>query len=330
MQNWLARRILTSLLLVYLVVTAVFFMVRLAPGDPLDAVVEVAEEGLGPEERQAMRQRYGLDGPLLGQYLTWLRNVVRGDFGLSLDQQRPVAGILAEAVPATLLLTLTAYALHLALALLAGLVMSWHRDRWPDHVVGGVGLAFYSVPGFWLGLMAILLFSRHLGWFPAAGMHAPDAAFMTQGQRLADLVHHLFLPAATLAVGSFMGTARYLRASLDEALGQDYILAARSRGIGEARILLGHALRNALLPVITLAGLSLPFLLGGAVVTEVVFAWPGMGRVTVDAIWTRDYPVIMAATMVAALTVVLGSLLADLLYQKADPRVSAAGRGRTP
>ena len=322
---WLARRILTSLVLVLLVVTAVFFVVRLAPGDPLDQVVE---EQLGPEEREFMRQRYGLDRPLLQQYLQWLGDLARGDFGVSLDQQRPVGEILAETVPATLLLTVSAYLLHLLLAVAAGLIMAWRRGSWVDHLVQGVGLAFYSMPGFWLGLMAIMLISRQLGWFPVGGMHAADAAFMSPMIRLLDLIHHLALPVLTLAVGSFMGTARYLRSSLEEALNQDYILAARSRGISERRILIHHALRNALLPVITLVGLSVPFLLGGAVVTEVVFGWPGMGRVTVDAIWTRDYPVIMATTLVAALTVVAGSLLADILYTRADPRVVMGDPGR--
>lgn len=327
MLPWLARRILTSLLLVYLVVTAVFFLVRLAPGDPLDTALEMAEEGLGPAEKAAMRQRYGLDEPLMGQYLRWLANLARGDFGLSLDQQRPVNAILRETVPRTLLLTGTAYLLHLVLALGVALAMVRWRGRWPDRWLQGGGLALYSVPGFWLGLMAIMLFSRQWGWFPAGGMQATDAAFMTAGQRFFDLLHHLALPVITLALGSFMGTARYLKSSLTDSLEQDYILAARSRGIPESRILNRHALRNALLPLITLVGLSLPFLLGGAVVTEVIFGWPGMGRVTVDAIFNRDYPVVIATTLVAALMVVVGSLLADILYTRADPRVGSSETG---
>ncbi len=199
---WLVRRVLTSLLLVYLVVTVVFFMVRLAPGDPLDSVLEVAEEGLGDEERQFMRQRYGLDGPLLSQYLHWLTGLAQGDFGTSIDQQRPVREILAETVPATLLLTGSAYALHLLLAVAAGLIMSWRRGRWPDHAVQGVGLAFYSMPGFWLGLMAIMLLSRQLGWFPAGGWESADAVFLAPGARWLDRLHHLVLPVATLAVAA--------------------------------------------------------------------------------------------------------------------------------
>ncbi len=318
MLPWFARRLVQSLLLVFVLVTMVFFVVRLAPGDPLDQVVE---EELGAADRELIRQRLGLDGSLGRQYLRWLASSVAGDFGISLRQQRPVADILGEALGPTLLLTVTAYLLQLILAVAAALVMATRRGRPADHVVQGVGLTFYSLPGFWLGLMFILFFSRHLGWFPAGGWESPDAIFLPAGARWLDRLHHLTLPVATLVLGGFMGTARYLRASLDEALGQDYILAARARGLCERRVVLGHALRNALLPVITLLGLSVPFLLGGAFVVEVVFGWPGMGRVTIEAIWARDYPVIMATTMLAGTAVVAGSTLADLLYRWADPRV---------
>jgi len=232
-----------------------------------------------------------------------------------------VSAILGEAAGPTLLLTFTAYGCHLLLAIAAALVMATARGRPVDHLVQGAGLVFYSVPGFWLGLMFILLFSRQLGWFPTGGWESPDAIYLATGARWADRLHHLALPVATLALGSFMGTARYLRAALDDVLAQDYILAARARGLSERRVLLGHALRNAQLPLITLLGLSLPFLLGGAFVVEVVFGWPGMGRVTLEAIWARDYPVIMATTLLAAVAVVAGSTLADLLYRWADPRV---------
>jgi peptide/nickel transport system permease protein len=158
-------------------------------------------------------------------------------------------------------------------------------------------------------------------------MQAPDASYLGWWARQADLWHHLALPVITLALGSFIGTARYLRTSLDEVLGQDYILAARARGLSSRRVLWRHGLRNALLPVVTLLGLSLPFLLGGAVVVEVVFGWPGMGRVAIEAVWARDYPVIMGTTLMSAVTVVAGSLLADILYRWADPRVRITGKG---
>jgi peptide/nickel transport system permease protein len=318
MISWLARRIAVSVLLVFLLMSAVFFIVRLAPGDPLDQVVE---EEFGAEGRDHLRRQLGLDEPLYRQYFGWLAASAQGEFGTSLRQQRPVGTIIGEALPATLLLTVTAYALHLLLALGAALISADRRRRTLDQGVQGIGLVLYSLPAFWLGLMLILLLSRQLGWFPAGGMHAPDAGYLGGWARFTDLLHHLALPVATLALGSFVGTARYLRSSLAEVLGQDYILAARARGLSAGRVLFNHALRNALLPVITLLGLSLPFLLGGAVVVEVVFGWPGLGRVAIEAIWARDYPVIMGTTLVSALTVVAGSLLADVLYHWADPRV---------
>ena len=253
--------------------------------------------------------------------------MLRGDLGMSLRQQRPVTEIIGEAVGPTLLLTVSAYLLHMVLALLAGTTMAARRGRPTDHLLQGVGLVLYSLPGFWLGLMLIMFFAGRLGWFPVGGMHAPDAAFMPGPARLADLLHHLVLPVATLALGSFMGMARHLRASLDEALAQDYIVAARARGLSERTILWRHALPNALLPLVTLVGLHLPFLLGGAVVVEVVFGWPGMGRVTVEALWARDYPVIVATTLLSAVAVVAGSLVADVLYRRVDPRVRPGAGG---
>lgn len=318
MNSWLLQRAAASLLTIFLLVSAVFFIVRLAPGDPLD---QATNTEMTDADREAVRRHLGLDENLGRQYLRWLTGVAHGDFGVSLRQQRPVAEIVGEAIPATLLLTVGGTLLHLALAFGSALLVTSGRGRFVGPAVRTTGLAFYSVPGFWLGLMLILLLSGKLGWFPAAGMRAPDALFMPWLERQFDLVRHLVLPVATLGLGSFMGTARYLEAGLEDSLGQDYILAARSRGVSESRILTKHALRNALLPVITIVGLNLPALVGGAVVVEVVFGWPGMGRVSIDAIWARDYPVIMATSLVAGLAVTVGSFLADIGYRLADPRV---------
>lgn len=323
---WLARRLLSSLLMIVLLMTMVFAVVRLAPGDPLEAgVVETVEA----RDRELLRQRLGLDEPLAGQYLRWVTGSLRGDWGTSLRQQRPVADIVREAVGPTLLLSVTAWLLHLTLAVPAAVLMSARRGSAVDHVVGGVGLVLLSLPGFWLGLMLTLLLARQLGWLPAGGMHGADAALLPAGARLLDLLRHLALPVLTLALGSFMATARYVRAALDEALGQDFILAARARGISETRLLWRHALPHSLLPLVTLAGLQLPQLLGGAVVVEVVFGWPGLGRVAVEAIGARDYPVVMAVTLLSAVLVTAGSLLADLGYRRADPRVGLTD-GATP
>ncbi len=321
---WLGQRILSSLLLVFLLVSAVFFVVRLAPGDPLDLVVS---EDLRAEDRAAISRQYGLDRSLPQQYLRWVKALAKGDAGVSLARHQPVSGIIAQTLPVTLLLTVSAYGLHLLLAIAASMIMSTKRGSLTDGLIQGAGLFFYSVPAFWLGLIFIMFFSGLLGWLPTGGMHAVDAAFMSPVQRFFDLLLHMVLPVMTLALSMFMGTARYLRASLDEVLQQDYILAARARGVPHWRIMFRHALPNALLPLVTLVGLHLPFLLGGAVVIEVVFGWPGMGRVTVDALGDRDYPVIMITTLVAALAVVLGSLLADIFYMRVDPRVRLGDRG---
>ena len=319
MSAWLLRRLLSSLLLVLAVATAVFFVVRLAPGDPL--AVRTLGEDVSAADRELIRGRLGLDDPLPVQYLRWLGGAARGDFGTSMVQQRPVAAVLGEALGPTLLLTAAGYALHLLLAVATALAMAARRGRWAERVLRLGGLTLWSVPTFWLGLLLIMVVGRGLGWLPLGGMRAPDADYLPAGARLADLLRHLTLPALTLALGTFMGTARYLQAALDEALGQDYVTAARARGVPEDDILRRHALRNALLPLITLVGLHLPALLGGAVAVETVFAWPGMGRLAVEALWARDYPVIMAASVAAAAAVVAGSLLADLLYHRADPRV---------
>ena len=321
---WVLQRIATTALLLVVLMSAVFWIVRLAPGDPLDQMVS---EGMSRADQTLMRQQLGLDGSLAGQYLHWAGAALQGDWGNSISQHRPVRDILAETVPATLVLTVTAYLAHLLLALVVGMGMAVGRGRALERWLNLTGLTLYSLPSFWLGLMAILVLGAKAGWFPLGGMHAPDEAFMGPWTGFLDLCRHLVLPAGVLALVSYMGTARFLRASLEEALDQDYILTARARGIPERLVLWRHALRNALLPLVTQMGLHLPFLLGGAVVVESVFGWPGMGRVTVDAIWSRDYPLIMATTSLAAMLVVTGSLLADIGYHLLDPRIRIAADG---
>ncbi len=326
MLHYTARRLAASCLLIFGLLTAVFFLVQAVPGDPVERYVE---PGLDTENRALIRHRLGLDQPVIVQYWQWLSGVVvRGDFGESLHQHRPIAAIFAEAIPNTLLLTGLAYGLHLLLAVGGGVLTAYYRGRWAERLAVLGGLTVYSLPSFWFGLMLIMLFSKQLGWLPTGGMAATDAEFLPAHLQLIDRVRHLVLPVVVLGLGSAMSTTRYLRNALIEVLNQDYITAARARGLSESAVLWRHGLRNALLPVFTLIGLSLPFLLGGAVVVEVVFAWPGMGRVTVDAIFARDYPVIMATTALSAVLVVAGSFLADLLYYWADPRLRAPGETR--
>jgi peptide/nickel transport system permease protein len=315
--RYLLLRLFQSVVLLLGLLTAVFFLVRLMPGDPADLI---AEQELTATGRDLVRERLGLEGSLIEQYGRWLGGALRGDFGDSIRQQRSVNRILAEAIPNTLLLTVTALLLELTVGVAVGAAVARRPGSRRTRLLNGAGLVLYSLPGFWLGLVAIMVFARNLGWLPAGGMHAPDAAWLPPGARLADLLQHLILPALVLGLGNFAVWARYVRSTMTGILASDWILGLRARGLPE-RTVIRHALRGSLLPVITLAGLSLPGLLGGAVAVEEVFAWPGLGRVAVQALLTRDYPVIMAVTSVASAMVVLGSLLADLGCRWADPRL---------
>jgi peptide/nickel transport system permease protein len=316
--RYLLRRLLHSLLLIVGLLTVVFFLVHLVPGDPADLV---AEQQLGGAGRDLVRARLGLDRPLWQQYLGWLGGVVQGDLGTSLRQQRPVAEILAEAVPNTLLLTGCALVVEVLAGVLVGVLVAWQPGRRRTRALNLGGLVLYSLPSFWLGLVAIMLLSRGLGWLPVGGMQSPDAPFLAPPARVLDTARHLVLPVLVLGLGNFAVTARHVRAAAARTLAGDWILAARARGIPERRILWRHTVRGAALPLLTLLGLSLPGLFGGAVAVEEVFAWPGMGRVAVQALLARDYPVIMAVTAMVAVLVVLGSLLADLACRWADPRL---------
>ena len=318
MPRYLLRRLLHSLLLILGLLTVVFFLVHLVPGDPAELVVE---QHLGGEGRDLLRTRLGLDRPLWQQYLDWLGGALTGDWGTSLRQQRPVSAVLAEAIPNTLLLTVSALMVELLAGVVVGLLVAWRPGLRRTRLLNLGGLVLYSLPSFWLGLLAIMVFARGLGWLPAGGMQAPDAAFLATPARTVDLLRHLVLPVLVLGLGNFAVTARHVRAAAARTLASDWILAARARGIPERRILWRHTLRGAALPVLTLAGLSLPGLFGGAVAVEEVFAWPGMGRVAIQALLARDYPVIMAVTAMVAVLVVAGSLLADLACRWADPRL---------
>jgi len=325
MMGFLIRRLAETVLLVLALLTAVFFLVHLAPGDPAELHLD---PDMGDRQRELVRARLGLDAPLGVQYWRWISGVMtRGDFGRSLQYHQPVTRMLGDAIPNTLLLTVSAYVVHLVLAVWLGVWMARRKGSRSERGVTVAALSLYSLPAFWLGLMLILIFSRWLGWLPAGGMQSPDAALLSWPARLWDTVRHLVLPVTVLGVASAAGTARYLRGAVVEVLEREFILAARARGLPERTVIWRHAVRNALLPAVTLVGLNLPFLLGGAVVTETIFAWPGMGRLAVDAIFARDYPVIMGATALSAVMVVFGNILADLAYGWVDPRIRL-GDGR--
>jgi peptide/nickel transport system permease protein len=319
--GFLLRRLAASLLILLLVLTFTFFFLHLLPGDP----IHIFEgQHLTQEQVQKLQQIYGLDRPLPEQYLRWLAATARWDWGTSLSQQRPVSTALAEALSATVVLSLAALAVEYSLALLLGIVSARRRGSAVDHGIRVVTLFLYSQPSFWLGLMAILVFSYLWPVLPAGHMHSVDADLMSPAGRLLDLARHLVLPAVAMALSSVGATARYVRASLIEVMSQDYIRTARAKGLSERRVVWVHGLRNAIVPLILVFTLVLPGMLSSAVVVEVVFSWPGLGRLIFQAVGARDYPLILGATALAATIVVLSNLLADVLQALVDPRVRDA------
>lgn len=322
MIRWLLRRTAAALAIVFAVVTLIFFAIHLAPGTPF---LPATDRQLDPAVEAALRSRFGLDRPLPAQYVSYLGALARGDLGESFRQQRPVSAALADTIPNTILLAAAALFIDFLLGIVIGVIQAARAGRAGDRVLGWVTLFLYSLPTFWLGLVLLLVFGQWLRWFPVGGVSDPvfGGAMGPAGQLL-DRLRHLALPAITLGLVSAAGTARFQRSAMREALARSFVRTARAKGVGERRVLVRHALRNALLPTITLLGLALPFLLTGSVVVETVFSWPGMGKLAADAIGARDYPVVMAATLMASVMVVIGSLAADVLYAVADPRIARA------
>jgi peptide/nickel transport system permease protein len=302
--GFLLRRLLHALFVVWGVVTVVFFLMRLT-GDPALLLVDVSAT---QEEIAHTRRLLGLDRPLLAQYLDFAGAAVRGDFGNSIRERRPAMRIVLEHFwPATVELAAAALLLSIVLAVPLGVVSATHRGRVADHLSRVASLFLQSMPSFWLGIMLILLFAVMLGGLlPAYGTGTWK---------------HLVLPAVALAAAPLAQNVRLIRAGMLETLGQDYVRTARAKGLGEPRVVYRHALRNAALPVITVAGLSLGFMLSGALIVETVFAWPGMGRLIVQAVPGRDFPLIQAGVFVFALVFVAINLAVDVLYTLADPRV---------
>ncbi len=301
--EYLVWRSLQSLLLILLVTFVVFMLLHITPGDP--ATIILGEQAT-PEQIADLRRSMGLDRPLPEQYARFLANAVRGDFGMSIRAQRPALEYVLERLPATLQLSAGAFAFAVLTGIPTGILSAVKRLSIWDHSSMFVALLGQSMPVYWLGLMLIIVFAVQLRWLPASGMGQPQ---------------HLVLPAITL--GSFLIglIIRLTRSSMLEVLNQDYVRTARAKGVSEPTVLVRHALKNALIPVVTVLGLQMGTLLGGAVITETVFAWPGMGMVTVTAIHQRDYPVVQSAVLVSAVLVVLINWFVDVLYHYLDPRI---------
>lgn len=316
------QRLAASVVLLFLVLTVTFLLVRVAPGSPLNLYEDPRIPRAQIEE---LRRAYGLDLPLHEQYWRWLRAVVvDGDWGVSFVHQRPATEVIAQALPNTLLLGLAALLLQYGGGVVLGVFAARRAGSFYDSTLRFVSLLLYSVPTFWLGLMAILIFHLHWRLLPAGGLTSPGGIEGSLAERALDVLRHLVLPASVLGLTSAARIARFVRNSLLDTLSQDHVRTARAKGLSEARVLWRHGMRNSLVPVIQLLGLSLPALFNGALIIEVVFAWPGLGRLLYQASATRDYPVLLAGTALGAVLVIVGSLVADLLHRAADPRVRHA------
>jgi len=308
MLSYLAQRLAGAALVVFGVISIVFLLIHLIPGDPVEIMLG---EAASATDREALRVALGLDQPVMFQFTHYLHGLLQFDLGTSLQSRRPVTDLLQERLPATLLLagvTLVVTALALPLGMLAAV----RRGSGWDGGAMAFSMLGVSIPNFWLGPLLILVFSLWLGWFPVSGREG---------------VGSVVLPAVTLGTGLAAVLSRMVRSSMLEVLGEDYIRTARAKGLPPHRVILHHGLRNALLPVITLLGLQLGALLAGAVITETVFSWPGIGLLTIEAIQSRDYPVVQACVLLISVGYVLVNLLTDIAYALADPRIRLGGSG---
>ena len=311
MTRYLASRFAGMVIVMLIVAALVFFITRLAPGDP--AAVMLGEQATAADIAQ-LRVSYGLDKPLPVQFLYWLSELARGNLGQSIFLQRPVTQALIERAEPTFFLTLFSIFIAMLIGVPCGVAAAVWRGKAVDQALSGFAMLGASIPSFWLGLILMQMFAVGLGWFPVAGYGDP-------GVPLSDRLHHLILPAIVLGVVNSALILRFTRASMLDVLGEDHIRTARAKGVSESRVVLHHALRNALIPVVTVLGLTFALLIGGAIVTETVFGLPGIGNLVVSAVLRRDYPVIQGALLVIAGLYVLINLLIDLVYLAIDPRV---------
>jgi peptide/nickel transport system permease protein len=337
MESYILRRLLQAVPTLFGITLISFLLMQAAPGDPIGLVM--FNPSATPEAAQMLRRQLGLDQPPLLQYVYWLvgndwmkvdlngdgtpdsygtrRGFLRGDLGQSIQQKQPVLGIIAERIPATLQLSLTALLIGYLLGITIGVFSAVYHRGWFDQFARVLAVVGNAVPGFWLALMLIIVFSVNLHWLPMGGMRDVTGDSAT----LLESVRYMVMPVTVLSLGTMAVVSRYMRMEVLEVLGQDYVRTAYSKGLSRGRVLWGHTLRNALIPVATLLGPALGSLLSGAVIIEQVFGWPGMGRLVVNAVFQRDYPVVMGSVVMGAVLFMIGLLISDFLYTLLDPRI---------
>ncbi|MBN2057905.1 MAG: ABC transporter permease [Candidatus Saganbacteria bacterium] len=321
MRKFILKRLIQLVPLLIGVSLISFFVMHLAPGDPTSLFTD---PNIDPVELARIRANWGLDKPVILQYFYWLGNVLRGDFGNSYMTGQPVLHEILQRLPNTLLLMISSYFLTLLITIPLGVISAVRKGTWFDNLVTVLSFIGMATPSFWLGLMLMLLFAVELDWLPAVGMYDVLSGSHGPIATVFDVFRHMILPLTTMTILSLAGITRYQRAAMLEVLDQDYIRTARAKGLPERIVIYKHALRNALIPIVTILGLSLPGLFGGAFIIETIFAWPGMGRLGVLAIFQRNYPLIMGIVVFSAVLIMLGNLLADIGYALVDPRIRYA------
>lgn len=318
MKKYILKRLLELIPVLILVSIFSFFIIQASPGDPIDNYVR---PGMTEEQIEDIKEEYELDGSMAQQYFRWMPHIMRGDLGTSIHQNRPVVDIIAERLPATLMLMGTALAFSLMIAIPLGLWAGLRKNKRSDNIISLISYLGISIPPFWLAMIGIILFSLKLHLLPSGGMHTVNV------NTAADLLWHMILPAFVLSLNNMAIFTRYIRSNTISQLEEDYVQTAMAKGTGKRKILFRHVLKNCLLPIITLAGINIAGLVCGSFVVETIFSWPGIGRLAMDAVGNRDFPLIMGYTMFSCIILILGNLIADVLYAVADPRIRQ-GMGR--
>lgn len=325
MIRYLIKRLFMLIPLFIGITLITFVVIHLAPGEPVEMQTAMNPK-ISAQTRQKLQEYYGLDKPLHVQYVKWLSRLSKLDFGRSFaPDNRPVIDKIKERIPVTLSLNIIALVLEFGLAIPIGILAATHRETLLDKGITIFVFLGFAVPTFWLALLLMYFFGVKLGLLPISGLHSLGSDGYGRVHWLLDMGKHLFLPIAVATFGSLAGLSRYMRANMLEVLGQDYITTARAKGLAERAVIYRHALKNALLPVITLLGFSLPGLIGGSVIFETIFAIPGMGQLFYMGVMARDYPLVMGILVIGAFLTLVGNLLADLCYAVADPRISHGG-----
>ncbi len=321
MLRYIGKRLLFMVPLLFGITVVCFTVMHLAPGSPTDIQTQMNPRA-SVEMQERLRAMYDLDKPLPEQYIRWVGKLLLLDLGVSFSTDcRPVADKILERLPITILLNVLSMLLILVVAIPLGVLSAVRQDSLFDRISSVFVFIGFAVPTFWLALLCMILFGVDLGWLPISGIRSLNYEYLPPGMALWDLIKHLILPVLLAAFGGLAGLSRYMRANMLEVIRQDYILTARAKGLSERAVIYRHALRNALLPVITILGLSVPGLIGGSVIFETIFAIPGMGQLFYMAVMARDYPVVMGILFIGAVLTLLGNLIADVSYAVADPRI---------